>query len=762
MGKYEQFIKAMQEKYYGVFSGGQGIDGVPLHAVAPADLSKGGYVGNPIAVPAGQGAGTGARYTGRGPDNIAQPSRPAGIVDEDEMVIESPMLKRIGGPEATREGLEVLADMKQKGVARSFQEGTGFRTAGDANAAWDAWKKKANYSEATHGTEASLRPVFDKWHSQYGSSGKDFNQNINQSDWASTYGTPSANNAGATGTGAGSANGAAGGTNVPPVNYTPQSLGMPKAPDPVTAADATAGMAQRGDSRFSGVTDEAMKNLQDIASGNSDAMKTVSQVQGRQLAGVQAARSSRLGQELAQQGVEGGAARVAQAMERRQAGTEQAQLKGQLAVEEQQRRERATSQLVSAGLQGEQLEEAQHQFDVGIQKWGKEFEEASKQWGANFKQRQAEFTQTANQWGKEFALAQEKFNYGKAQDTIQAQLAAGDFDGAAATYKNLGVTINVDSLKDAKVREDIGNAMSDFADYSITFGANSPQAKGALEKVFKLQNPGVDITTPEGKALMDDYVTKSTSSYEIESSPYRSALESMFPADDEATAAKNAGILASSFGIENLDDFEFNGSKGQDAMKDWYTAYLMNPAAMNNPNSALYKAVNPQEEGGLITEQGGYNLDTDDPFGAKADQLLKQPRTDKNSVVYDAVVKSRTEKMFTDNDFSSLKGMDVNSPIYKAALDKLTDLPMKATYRQKTSGLNAEIYGIDLPAGTKAGSPMKIDGKLYTFSRQLPDNIIDQTWPKPNKRELRYEVTDPITGQKKILRAKGDSTVAFE
>ena len=309
MGKYGQFIKAMQEKYMGAASG-DGLDGVPLTAVAPSRLTgKPGPNGDrPINVPAGKGAGTGVREMGRSNAMIADHSTPAGIVEEDEMVVEADMVDKAGGPGRVREGLEVLADMKEKGVARSFATGTGSGTAGDGPVGTDddplVWDSKTN-----------------GW--------------VNKSKVAGA-------------------------------DTTQTTPGLDSDDVSGRADDLTKGLLNRDVSRFSAKTDKAMSNLEDIASGDSDIMNAVTDKSTRGLAGTQAARSSALGQNLAQGGVEGGAARVAMAMDSRQAGIEQTELRSDLAVKEQDMILQANNNLATLGLTGEQLEETKRNNDNNI------------------------------------------------------------------------------------------------------------------------------------------------------------------------------------------------------------------------------------------------------------------------------------------------------------------------------------------------------------------------------------------------------------
>ena len=550
MAQYEDFIKAMQEKYMGIFE--QGMGGVALHAVAPSQLTEGRGGGDGrVLVPAGQGAGTGARYMGRGGDNIIQANNPAGIVEENEMVIESPMVDKIGGPSRVREGLEVMADLRKTGAARSYQTGTGSGTAGDP------------------GDDAP-------------------DPDLNAVD-----------------------------------NYKPKTaadLGLEKPPEFKSGEDVIKDIPKRGESEYAETTKTAMENIKDVASGDSETMKMVSDVANRNLSGSQAVRSQALAQQLAQQGIEGGAARTAMLMNRQQAGTEKAQLESDLAIEEQQRMERANETLVNAGFRGQELEEAKHQLDVNVAKWGADYERLTKQWGADFKQRNAQFVATANQWGKEFALAQEKFAYNKKADQINAMMQAEDYDGVANAWGDLGVTLNVDALKDKALSRDIADSMDEFASNAQTFGADSEQATASLEKAFALQHPEAfdengNITT-EGQAQRDAWVKNSREGYEIRTSPYRSAVADMFPmgADGKLTpeAIDRADNLAASFGFDNLEDFTFNGGNGAEAIMDWYSAYLLNPQALDDPNSGLYRAINPDtgEEGG---EGAGDSTTTEAP-----------------------------------------------------------------------------------------------------------------------------------------------------
>jgi len=945
MGKYGEFIKAMQEKYAGVT--GQGLDGVPLTAVAPSGLMGRGNGGGRVMVPSGDGAGTGVRSMGRSNAAVRQADKPAGIVEEDEMVIEAPMVDRMGGPKEARDGIEVLADMKKKGVARSFQTGTGDEVAGvagngatptfapkarktpkrsqeelksasaggdqtirwsdkhgwmdqedydtnygvastftgnkvantgdrsgviaqkegmnanstagagtvardpsatgDVNSAWADWKKKANYAEATHGTEASLRPTFDKWYGQYGKSGKDFNSGMNQSDWAANYGGTTSG----TSTTGGTTGGApAGGTTGQPgtigadgkwIPATSESLGVDKAPTFKTADEITRGM-QRPDSKYETTTDEAMAELKKLSTGGSEAMKAVGDVATRGLAGQQAARSSALNQNLAQQGVEGGAARVAQAMESRQAGTEQSKLRSDLAIENQARMERATESLVNAGFRGQELENAKYQVDVGIKQWGEDYERLTKQWGADFQQRNAQFVQNVNQWGQTYAFEREKHDYSKTQDTINAAFAAGDLDTVSKLYKDLGVDIDMTRLTDKQARDDVTNAMDDFLTYGNQLGFDSPEAQAGLEAKYKLEHPEQydenGKLKPEFQEAHNTSLKDTTSRTTIKTSKTRSAIAEMMPrnADGTLTAKgkENVKLFMSTMNIPDISKFSFNGETGEEAAIDFYTAWIEIDGfaeSLNDPDSPASQALssargatdsgtdpkaystddfvsqiwgkdagtpqskldflNKKQPGDEVTSdsgaktwvkqndgtwkqkatgtpseaiesQAGYSLTSGDPMGSVADQILKQGRTNKNSVAYDAIVKGRVENMAEKKDYSSLKGMKSSDPIYKAVLQKTTQTPMATTYRQATKGLNKEFYGIDLPAGTEAGSPMNIEGKLYTLSKQLPDNRIDQTWPKLNKHEMRIEVIDTTTGEKKILKAGSNNKVTWE
>jgi len=80
----------------------------------------------------------GMRYTGLGNDGVSQTNRPAGIVHENEMVLEAPMVSALGGAGNAREKIEALTDRKgwfnkQRDKQREmtgFQSGTGGYTAG--------------------------------------------------------------------------------------------------------------------------------------------------------------------------------------------------------------------------------------------------------------------------------------------------------------------------------------------------------------------------------------------------------------------------------------------------------------------------------------------------------------------------------------------------------------------------------------------------------------------------------------------------------
>ena len=118
MAGLQAWIEEMQKKY-GASSPQQ--DGPTLHAVQPFDQRYGVEAEN-----------DGMRYTGRGMDNVSQPDKPAGIVDEDEMVLESSMVDNLGGPKDARAGIEQLAEAKKAGVP-SFQSGTANQTVGEVN-----------------------------------------------------------------------------------------------------------------------------------------------------------------------------------------------------------------------------------------------------------------------------------------------------------------------------------------------------------------------------------------------------------------------------------------------------------------------------------------------------------------------------------------------------------------------------------------------------------------------------------------------------
>jgi hypothetical protein len=109
------FIRKMQEEYGGILRQSQ-------PAVAPLNGQS-----VPDVMPVGGSFdGPGLRYTGKGPDNALQPSEPAGVAHEHEMVVESDMVEDAGGPEAIRSVLERLRKLEKE--KPGYQAGTGSST----------------------------------------------------------------------------------------------------------------------------------------------------------------------------------------------------------------------------------------------------------------------------------------------------------------------------------------------------------------------------------------------------------------------------------------------------------------------------------------------------------------------------------------------------------------------------------------------------------------------------------------------------------
>jgi len=77
---------------------------------------------------ANQNPQSGVRYTGLGSDGKSQPGKPAGVVHENEMVIESPLVKKLGGAGMARKQIEGLG---KRPSTMGFQSGTGGYTAGE-------------------------------------------------------------------------------------------------------------------------------------------------------------------------------------------------------------------------------------------------------------------------------------------------------------------------------------------------------------------------------------------------------------------------------------------------------------------------------------------------------------------------------------------------------------------------------------------------------------------------------------------------------
>jgi len=118
-------------KYLDILS--QEMGGAPMGAI-------GGPIGGMYNV---QTQPQGMRYTGLGNDGVSQTNRPAGVVHENEMVLEAPMVGALGGAANAREKIEALTDRKEIGgkgwfnrqrdkqrEMTGFQSGTGGYTAG--------------------------------------------------------------------------------------------------------------------------------------------------------------------------------------------------------------------------------------------------------------------------------------------------------------------------------------------------------------------------------------------------------------------------------------------------------------------------------------------------------------------------------------------------------------------------------------------------------------------------------------------------------
>ena len=149
------FIEQMRQKY------GVGNNGPTLHPVSPTPVR---YGLNPedFAMPnTDQGAAPGGmRYTGRSADGSINPSSPAGIVHEGEMVVEKPMVDAMGGPEKARKGMEQVAGRGMRG----FQEGTGAGTADNPvvhilNLPDPTQRASSNYSNVTRTGIAGIENI---------------------------------------------------------------------------------------------------------------------------------------------------------------------------------------------------------------------------------------------------------------------------------------------------------------------------------------------------------------------------------------------------------------------------------------------------------------------------------------------------------------------------------------------------------------------------------------------------------------------------
>lgn len=275
---------------------------------------------------------------------------------------------------------------------------------------------------------------------------------------------------------------------------------------------------------YKSITNRAVKDLQNISAGESKAAETAGRVARQRLGGAQAAELGGFRQNLAQQNVDEGAARSAMALERIRQGSQTAGLEGDLAVEKSRAAERATSQLADVGLRGQQMEQQDEHFDRSMK------------------------------------LNEKQFDFTKSRQIAADQIGAGDFEGAAKTYADMGVTVDMTKLQDRDRAEKFNTAMDGVSTAMANgIGFENDTVQMQLQKAYAAQNPEVDLSKPENRERYDQWAKDTFKGMQIKSDPIAGPISSI---QDDTIATWMQGSLPEGM---TLDNYEYAGAKGVEA-----------------------------------------------------------------------------------------------------------------------------------------------------------------------------------------------------
>lgn len=374
---------------------------------------------------------TGMRYTGLGKDGKLQKKKPAGIVHEGEQVIEADMVRRAGGSKKIRGAVEGMAG--ENGLPpKEAPIGTPQMKTAPADA-----------------TQAPPTPPRQPQTSQGGLPG--FRR----------------------GTGDGVVRrplrGYATGTDEGTVIDADTSLTEQNTGNKDTSGDFGANVPD--------IISDTVGELKDVASGQDEGFKKLSDINRMNLAGRQSADVMKQSQTIAQAQKTGGEAESAKAGLRREQGIETAANEAQLFETQVQRQDEAIKELGRLGLSVAGLEESKagrlsnEEYRDQIQnstdaKWSKEHDLAlstfawgKETWGEEFdleKERfgldEAKFEEFKDQFDKNHGLAQEQFDLEteKFTEAKRAQLVSEGFSEREIELKEAEYQQNIKIWEDQR------------------------------------------------------------------------------------------------------------------------------------------------------------------------------------------------------------------------------------------------------------------------------------------------------------------------
>jgi hypothetical protein len=417
--------------------------------------------------------------------------------------------------------------------------------------------------------------------------------------------------------------------------------------------------------QFEKLSDDAVKNITDIAQGGSEANRKISEEATKKLSGQMAVAGMANAQAGAQIGLSNSETAASRARQQRESALAMTGLQGQLAIDAAQRSETAWSKLAELAGQGELSEENKRQFeiDAGFKREEldlnkEQFTEGKRQFDveSGFKReeidlnkdqfaenkrqfdldvdlrkddsklRWEQFENDKSEFGLEYALEKMKLDQEMSLSSVELLWKTGNYKAVGDKLKEMGFDVDVDKLVADGTQKDYGQAYANFLDDvadmslddtvtdangNITDDFKSSMAYKSLQDMYKAQFGKTDYDSEEFKK----YATKAVNTSLLKKDPAYPIL-SAFKEDEWGAMLSGITDENGTPVYNSMDDFTYGGLKGMDAFRLNMRADMISGSLKFDKDGNIVA-----NEGSLFNQlfMGGKGLEGTDKLVTKVD-----------------------------------------------------------------------------------------------------------------------------------------------